>query len=81
MKIPLLKVAAPELVGGISGESEERVRDLFDKAADSAPCLLFIDEIDAITQNRQQAQKEMERRIVAQLLSCLDGEFCLLINN
>lgn len=40
----------------------------------SAPCVLFIDEIDAITPNRQNAQKEMERRIVAQLLTCLDGK-------
>ncbi|GLV45591.1 smallminded [Carabus blaptoides fortunei] len=72
LRVPLLKVAAPELVAGVSGESEERIRDLFEKAVESAPCVLFIDEIDAITPNRQQAQKEMERRIVAQLLSCLD---------
>lgn len=71
--MPLLKVAAPELVAGVSGESEERIRELFEKAVASAPCVLFIDEIDAITPNRQNAQKEMERRIVAQLLSCLDG--------
>lgn len=68
-----MKVAAPELVAGISGESEARVRELFEWALSSAPCVLFIDEIDAITPNRQNAQKEMERRIVAQLLSCLDG--------
>lgn len=66
-------MAAPELVAGVSGESEERIRELFDKAMASSPCILFIDEIDAITQNRQNAQKEMERRIVAQLLTCLDG--------
>ncbi|XP_019877000.2 nuclear valosin-containing protein-like isoform X2 [Aethina tumida] len=72
LNIPLLKVAAPELVAGVSGESEERIRELFDKAMASSPCILFIDEIDAITQNRQNAQKEMERRIVAQLLTCLD---------
>lgn len=62
------------MVAGVSGESEERIRELFEKAIASAPCILFIDEIDAITPNRQQAQKEMERRIVAQLLSCLDGK-------
>lgn len=72
LEVPLLKVAAPELVAGVSGESEERIRELFEKAVASAPCVLFIDEIDAITPNRQNAQKEMERRIVAQLLSCLD---------
>lgn len=73
MSLPLLKVAAPELVAGVSGESEERIRELFEKAIAAAPCILFIDEIDAITPPRQNAQKEMERRIVAQLLSCLDG--------
>lgn len=73
--IPLLKVAAPELVAGVSGESEERIRELFERAVVSAPCVLFIDEIDAITPNRQNAQKEMERRIVAQILSCLDGQY------
>lgn len=69
----LLKVAGPELVAGVSGESEERIRELFDRAAQNAPCILFIDEIDAITQNRQYAQKDMEKRIVAQILSCFDG--------
>ncbi|KAK4876954.1 hypothetical protein RN001_009460 [Aquatica leii] len=70
--MPLLKVAGPELVGGVSGESEERIRSLFDRALSSSPCVLFIDEVDAITPNRQNVQKEMERRIVAQFLSCLD---------
>lgn len=71
----MLKVAGPELVAGVSGESEERIRELFERATASAPCILFIDEVDAITPNRQNAQKEMERRIVAQLLSCLDGMY------
>lgn len=70
--IGFLKVSAPELIGGVSGESEERIRDLFEKAVESAPCVLFIDEVDAVTPNRQNAQREMERRIVAQLLTCLD---------
>lgn len=72
LNIPLLKIAGPELIGGVSGESEERIRNLFDQAITSAPCVLFIDEVDAIIPNRQNAQKEMERRIVAQFLSCLD---------
>ncbi|KAL3283817.1 hypothetical protein HHI36_017988 [Cryptolaemus montrouzieri] len=70
--VTLLKVSAPELVAGVSGESEERVRELFERAVLSTPCVLFIDEIDAITPNRQNAQKDMERRIVAQLITCLD---------
>lgn len=70
--VPLLKVAAPELVAGMSGESEGRIRDLFEGARAAAPCLLFIDEIDAIAPKRETAQREMERRIVAQLLACMD---------
>lgn len=72
LEIPMLKVAAPEIVAGVSGESEERIRELFDKAVNSAPCVFFIDEIDAVTPKRETAQREMERRIVAQLLSSLD---------
>ncbi|XP_017887180.1 nuclear valosin-containing protein-like [Ceratina calcarata] len=70
--LPLLKVAAPELVAGVSGESEARVRELFEQALAIAPCVIFLDEIDAVAPHRATAQREMERRIVAQLLSCLD---------
>lgn len=78
LDVALIQVAATELVAGVSGESEERIRELFEQAASLAPCVLFIDEIDAISSNRQNAQKDMERRIVAQLLSSLDGlsKFC-----
>lgn len=72
LELPFIKIAATEIVSGVSGESEERVRDIFEKAVSSAPCLLFIDEIDAITPKRETALREMERRIVAQLLTCLD---------
>jgi ribosome biogenesis ATPase len=57
----------------MSGESEKKVRDIFEEAKQNAPCLMFIDEIDAITQKRETAQREMERRIVAQMLTCMDG--------
>lgn len=57
LKLPIIKLAATEIVSGISGESESRLRDLFDKAVASAPCILFIDEIDAITQRRDHANK------------------------
>ncbi|KAL3872878.1 hypothetical protein ACJMK2_036059, partial [Sinanodonta woodiana] len=70
--LPFLKVAGPELVSGISGESEEKIRELFEKALACAPCIVFIDEIDAITPKRETASKDMERRIVAQLLTCMD---------
>ena len=66
-------MSAPEIVSGMSGESEAKVRALFEEAQSRAPCLLFIDEIDAITPKRENAGKEMERRIVAQLLTCLDS--------
>ncbi|KAM6956616.1 nuclear valosin-containing protein-like [Aplochiton taeniatus] len=72
MEFPLLKVSAPELVSGVSGESEQKLRELFEQAVTNAPCILFIDEIDAITPKREVASKDMERRIVAQLLTCMD---------
>ncbi|KAF8458904.1 P-loop containing nucleoside triphosphate hydrolase protein [Terfezia claveryi] len=56
----------------MSGESEKQLRDLFDEAREKAPCILFLDEIDAITPKRESAQREMERRIVAQMLTCMD---------
>lgn len=73
LDVLLVEVPATELVAGVSGESEERIREIFEQAASFAPCVLFIDEIDSISSNRQTAQKDMERRIVAQLLSSLDN--------
>ncbi|XP_008279730.1 nuclear valosin-containing protein-like isoform X1 [Stegastes partitus] len=72
LQLPMLKVSAPELVSGVSGESEQKLRELFELAVTSTPCILFIDEIDAITPKREVASKDMERRIVAQLLTCMD---------
>lgn len=72
LELPMLKVAATEMVSGVSGESEQKLRELFDQSVSSAPCILFIDEIDAITPKREVASKDMERRIVAQLLTCMD---------
>ncbi|KAK9541072.1 hypothetical protein VZT92_001147 [Zoarces viviparus] len=72
LQLPMLKVSAPEMVSGVSGESEQKLRELFDLAVNSAPCILFIDEIDSITPKREVASKDMERRIVAQLLTCMD---------
>ncbi|XP_033210107.1 nuclear valosin-containing protein-like isoform X2 [Belonocnema kinseyi] len=72
LNMPLLKIAGPELVAGVSGESEARIRELFDQALALSPCVLFLDEIDALAPHRATAQKEMERRIVSQLLACLD---------
>ncbi|XP_068842139.1 nuclear valosin-containing protein-like isoform X4 [Capricornis sumatraensis] len=72
LDLPILKVAATEIVSGVSGESEQKLRELFEQAVSNAPCILFIDEIDAITPKREIASKDMERRIVAQLLTCMD---------
>ncbi|KAG6884574.1 hypothetical protein C0993_009905 [Termitomyces sp. T159_Od127] len=71
--VPFINISAPSIVSGMSGESEKTLRDTFEEAKRVAPCLLFIDEIDAITPKRESAQREMERRIVAQFLTCMDG--------
>ena len=70
--VPFIAVSAPSIVSGMSGESEKALRDHFEEAKKMAPCLMFIDEIDAITPKRESAQREMEKRIVAQLLTCMD---------
>ncbi|ORY32425.1 AAA-domain-containing protein [Rhizoclosmatium globosum] len=71
-QVPFIQISAPSIVSGMSGESEKKVREIFEEAKTHAPCILFIDEIDAITPKRETAQREMERRIVAQLLTCMD---------
>lgn len=73
LRLPFINISAPSVVSGMSGESEKTLRDTFDEAKKLAPCLLFLDEVDAITPKRETAQREMERRIVAQLLTCMDG--------
>lgn len=70
--VPFIAISAPSIVSGMSGESEKALREHFEEAKRIAPCLVFIDEIDAITPKRESAQREMEKRIVAQLLTCLD---------
>lgn len=70
--VPFIPISAPSIVSGMSGESEKALRDRFEEAKSLAPCLMFIDEIDAITPKRESAQREMEKRIVAQLLTCMD---------
>ena len=70
--VPFITFSAPSIVSGMSGESEKALRDYFEDAKRCAPCLMFIDELDAICPKRENAQREMERRIVAQLLTCMD---------
>lgn len=71
--LPFIKISATEIISGMSGESESKLRDIFDEATKNAPCILFIDEIDAIITKRELAQREMERRIVSQLGTCMDS--------
>ncbi|CAN6311952.1 unnamed protein product [Urochloa humidicola] len=70
--VPFYKISAPEIVSGVSGASEENIRGLFQKAYRTAPSIVFIDEIDAIASKRENLQREMERRIVTQLMTCMD---------
>lgn len=70
--IPFYKLSAPEIVSSLSGQSEEKIRQVFMGARDKAPSVIFIDELDSIAGKRESANKDMEVRIVAQLASCLD---------
>jgi ribosome biogenesis ATPase len=70
--VSFIPLSAPSLVAGMSGESEKKIRDIFEEAKKMAPCLVFIDEIDVIMGKRESAQREMEKRIVAQMLTCMD---------
>ena len=66
-------INGPEIMGSAYGESEKRLRDIFEQAAKAAPSILFIDEIDSIAPKRGQVQGEAEKRLVAQLLTLMDG--------
>jgi transitional endoplasmic reticulum ATPase len=71
--IHFISVNGPEIVNKFYGESEAQIRGLFEEAAEKAPSILFIDEIDAISPKRTEVTGEVEKRIVAQLLALLDG--------
>jgi transitional endoplasmic reticulum ATPase len=66
-------ISAPEIVNKYYGESEKKLRELFEKAEKSSPAIVFIDEVDAIAAKREEVQGETEKRIVAQLLTLMDG--------
>ncbi len=66
-------INGPEIFGSAYGESEKKLRDVFEQAQKSAPSIIFIDEIDSIARKRDQVQGETEKRIVAQLLTLMDG--------
>ncbi|MFS0772551.1 CDC48 family AAA ATPase [Sphingomonas sp. 1P08PE] len=66
-------VNGPEILGSAYGESEGKLREIFEEASKSAPSIVFIDEIDSIAPKRGQVQGEAEKRLVAQLLTLMDG--------
>jgi transitional endoplasmic reticulum ATPase len=63
----------PEIMSKFYGESEKKIRDIFDEAEKNAPSIIFIDEIDAIAPKREEVSGEVERRVVSQLLTMMDG--------
>ena len=63
----------PEIMSKFYGESEKKIRDIFEDADKNAPSIIFIDEIDAIAPKREDVQGEVERRVVSQLLAMMDG--------
>ncbi|WP_254535181.1 CDC48 family AAA ATPase [Halomarina litorea] len=66
-------ISGPEIMSKYYGESEEQLREIFEEAADNAPAIVFIDEIDSIAPKRGETSGDVERRVVAQLLSLMDG--------
>jgi transitional endoplasmic reticulum ATPase len=66
-------IAGPEIMGRHYGESEQRLREIFQQAEQKAPSIIFIDEIDSIAPKRSEVTGELERRVVAQLLTLMDG--------
>jgi len=68
-----IAINGPEIMSKFYGESEERLREVFKKAQENAPAIIFIDEIDAIAPKRSEVVGEVEKRVVAQLLTLMDG--------
>jgi len=66
-------ISGPEIMSKFYGESEEQLRDIFDEAEENAPAIVFIDELDSIAPKRGETSGDVERRVVAQLLSLMDG--------
>jgi len=66
-------INGPEIMSKFYGESEARLREIFQQAQQNAPSIIFIDELDAIAPKREEVTGEVERRVVAQLLALMDG--------
>ena len=68
-----ITISGPEIVSGTYGASEGKLRELFEEAQANAPAIIFIDEVDSIAPKREDTKGELERRVVAQLLTLMDG--------
>ncbi|NOY11064.1 MAG: CDC48 family AAA ATPase, partial [Archaeoglobi archaeon] len=68
-----ISISGPEIMSKYYGESEQRLREIFEEAKENAPSIIFIDEIDSIAPKREEVTGEVERRVVAQLLTLMDG--------
>ncbi|MDK2914010.1 MAG: transitional endoplasmic reticulum ATPase [Thermococcaceae archaeon] len=68
-----IAINGPEIMSKFYGESEERLREIFKEAEENAPSIIFIDEIDAIAPKREEVVGEVEKRVVSQLLTLMDG--------
>ncbi|PSQ07676.1 AAA family ATPase [Halobacteriales archaeon QS_6_71_20] len=66
-------LSGPEIMSKYYGESEEQLREVFEEASENAPAIIFMDELDSIAPKREEAGGDVERRVVAQLLSLMDG--------
>ena len=66
-------INGPEIISKYYGESEKQLREIFDDAAENSPAIVFVDELDSIAQKREDVTGEVERRVVAQLLTLMDG--------
>jgi len=66
-------ISGPEIMSKYYGESEEKLREVFEEASEEAPAIIFMDELDSIAPKREEAGGDVERRVVAQLLSLMDG--------
>ncbi|MFB6151333.1 MAG: CDC48 family AAA ATPase [Haloarculaceae archaeon] len=66
-------ISGPEIMSKYYGESEEQLRDVFEEAEENEPAIVFIDELDSIAPEREEVSGDVERRVVAQLLSLMDG--------
>ena len=72
-KANFTSINGPEIISKYYGESEKQLREIFDEAAANSPAIIFIDELDSIAPKREDVSGEVERRVVAQLLTLLDG--------